>query len=822
MTIGIAGEISLYIAFFCTLGCIILYALSINNQQNNLLPWLNGTAVTLQVIKSIFVFAAAVILLYIILTHQFQYYYVFNHSNRALPMYYLISVFYGGQEGSILLWLFGCVILSTAFLFHRSWRHKKCFLMYYHLIEFFLISLLLGISIGDTTIGASPFNTLAEAMPKAPFLQSNPDFIPEDGRGLNDLLKNFWMMIHPPMLFLSFVFLTVPFCRILSMLTTDRDKSWLRDTTIWLIISLCTLLLALVLGGYWAYITLSFGGFWAWDPVENASLIPWLLGVAALHTLIIYKRKKKALLSSIVLIMLMYLSVLYESYLTRSGILADQSVHSFVDLGLQEQLLLGVIFFFILCCFVLFKRRKWLTKQNSSASKPWSVETLLSIASASLFFLGMVIILGTSSPIIGTLFTKSPSPPNIDFYNQWSIAFSIITLPLTVLGIFSYYKKFQQQNISHSLLRPLLLASITAAFSIFIGQVTNPWYMLTIYCGFFAFWGNLLPFIHLIKRHPKQTGGVVSHIGFALFVISALVSSAFSEFLLDERSNNYNQAVKAGTVFDEQGLAVKDELTFFELKKNRPTKVFDRFYFTYETHTAHIGTHKMEHSYRIRVEDLKHDERQFYLNPTVYASSQGDQLTGWAAKPDIYKNWNEDLFSYVTGSSYIEELQKSNTTSIIKRDSISEVLLRLQKKEQATLGQWIVKFNGFSQIEPEDLQDSTIIAVKTHITFALDSLIYNTYPTFTIRQIGGNPVIFRPFEALKEHPIETSLKSFVTETGQIELHIKGKNLVPEDWILLVVDQKPFMSMIWISLGIVCFGFLISLWKYIIPSKGKKQ
>ena len=196
---------------------------------------------------------------------------------------------------------------------------------------------------GALKIGVTPFLTVAEFFPEAPVFLADPNFVPADGNGLNDLLQNYWMVIHPPMLFVGFATMIVPFAFAVSALWMKRYTEWVRPAMPWALISVMVLGIGISMGGYWAYETLSFGGYWAWDPVENSSFVPWIVGIAGIHMMLIQRKSGIGHKAALFLNMLAYLFVIYSTFLTRSGILGDVSVHSFVDLGLYNQLLLWIL-----------------------------------------------------------------------------------------------------------------------------------------------------------------------------------------------------------------------------------------------------------------------------------------------------------------------------------------------------------------------------------------------------------------------------------------------------------------------------------------------
>ncbi len=320
-------------------------------------------------LQGLFLLAASGLLLYIILTHQFNFYYVYNYTSSDLQLKYLISAFWGGQEGSFMVWILFSILIGLGLMKWTRDPYRGPVLFFLTLTQIFLLSMISGISIGDFQLGASPFRSLAEAMPNAPFLQSNPDFVPQDGKGLNDLLKSPWMMIHPPILFVGFAMMTVPYCFAMAALWKRKYNEWVEPALPWTLGANVALLTAIFLGGYWAYVTLSFGGYWAWDPVENASFVPWLLGTAGIHTMIIQRKSSTSQKASIIFAILAYVAIVYETFLTRSGILADSSVHSFVDLGLYNQLVAFMAAVTIIGLGLFFYRYKELPSQEKEVFK---------------------------------------------------------------------------------------------------------------------------------------------------------------------------------------------------------------------------------------------------------------------------------------------------------------------------------------------------------------------------------------------------------------------------------------------------------------------
>ena len=284
--------------------------------------------------------------------HRYEFEYIWKHLNNEMPMRFVLSAFWGGQEGGFLLWMFWHNVLAL-FVLRRadSWQREVMAVL--SAIEAFLSVMLLGIYLGDFQLGLDPFMLLREApnnlgLPwtaRADYLTSFPQFA--DGKGLNPLLQNYWMTIHPPTLFLGFAACSVPFAYAVGALWRRDFRGWIKPVLPYSFFAVGILGAGILMGGAWAYEALSFGGFWAWDPVENSSLVPWMVLVAASHLLLINRNRKKptALFSTVYLNILAFLLVLYSTFLTKSGVLGDTSVHSFVDSGILPQLLAYLLSF---------------------------------------------------------------------------------------------------------------------------------------------------------------------------------------------------------------------------------------------------------------------------------------------------------------------------------------------------------------------------------------------------------------------------------------------------------------------------------------------
>jgi cytochrome c-type biogenesis protein CcmF len=331
-------------------------------------------------IHSIAVLGIIAAMFWMLLNQYFEYDYVWKHSNSTMPLRYILSCFWEGQEGSFLLWTFWHMVLGNI-LITRSGKWEGPVMAVFALVQLCLATMILGIYVGDYRVGSSPF-ILTRELPdylglpwtQIPnYIETIPQFA--DGRGLNPLLQNYWMTIHPPTLFFGFAATLVPFAYAISGLWRRDLQGWIKPALPWTYLAIGILGIGILMGGAWAYEALSFGGFWAWDPVENASLVPWLILVGAGHLMLINQRKGTSLFTTFFLILSSFILIMYSTYLTRSGVLGDTSVHSFTGDGMIGQLVVYLLLFIALSTAMLVQD----VKQRHFY---WSV-------SAALLFIGL-------------------------------------------------------------------------------------------------------------------------------------------------------------------------------------------------------------------------------------------------------------------------------------------------------------------------------------------------------------------------------------------------------------------------------------------------
>ncbi|MEP7234892.1 MAG: cytochrome c biogenesis protein CcsA, partial [Ignavibacteriota bacterium] len=335
------GQIAMSVVLAATIAGVILYILVSRGKSEFLTAARISTHVAIWAM-----FIAAGALLYYIFSYRFDINYVYEHSSRLLSKPLLFASFYASQEGSFMLWGLLTAIVAIFLIPYAQRQRYEAPVMAVYLAVFAFLAVMLVVK--------SPFETIYSAHPgEAPL-----GFIPQDGKGLNPSLENLWIVIHPPMLFLGFTLLAVPFAFGIAALFKKDYQGWVTTSFPWTLGAAMVLGFAIMLGGFWAYETLGWGGYWGWDPVENASLLPWLITLAAVHTMITQKKTGGLIKTNLGMTLLAYGLVLYASFLTRSGVLGEASVHSFADPGnLAFSLLVLALIFFIGGSLIIFLMR---------------------------------------------------------------------------------------------------------------------------------------------------------------------------------------------------------------------------------------------------------------------------------------------------------------------------------------------------------------------------------------------------------------------------------------------------------------------------------
>lgn len=535
-----------------------------------------------------------------VITHKFEYTYVWRYSSSELGAWFLFAAGYAGQEGSILLWTMWVALIGTVLLPYLRRRSLEPEVMAVYSLALVFMTLLLVVK--------NPFEFYWDTYAANGFVAGMQ---PPNGRGLNPLLQNIWITIHPPILFTGFAAMTVPFAFAIAALIRRDYQSWITVALPWTLYATAILGFGIMLGGFWAYETLGWGGFWAWDPVENSSLIPWLAAVALVHTMLVQKRTGGLIKTNVILAMLAFILVLYSTFLTRSGVLGDTSVHSFVDPGMFAFILLIIfmVAFVALGAGMLFYRRKDIAV-SIEEFPPTSREFLLAIGSALVLASAGFVLLGTSWPLIAEITGLPKVAIDQSFYNQIHLPLATAVMIVNGLALLLRWKAKSFVGVGRSLIFPGSLALVATGASAYIG-VRDPLFLLLALGSWFALFVNIELALKIIRAKFSATGAYISHAGVALLMLGIMATARYS---------------------------VTDHAT---LMKGQPTQILG-YTLTYTGREQVEKQYKDREKYQFSIK-VDHDGSQSVVLPVMYYSDFNQRQSAflepgirWAASRDLY------------------------------------------------------------------------------------------------------------------------------------------------------------------------------------------
>ena len=810
--IGKLGHFFVILSFVCALIATVSYHLGRKDESHVKFGSI------LFYIHSIGIFGIVITLFLIINQHYFEYHYAWSHTSKYLPIYYQISSFWNGQEGSFLLWMFwnailGLVLMNT----NKTW--KQPVMLFMSLTQLFLTSMILGVVFLDLKLGSSPFLLLRDVI-KDSIFTINPDFIPEDGSGLNPLLQNYWMVIHPPTLFLGFASTVVPFAYCMGGLYLGKYKEWIRPALPWAQFSALVLGIGILMGAYWAYETLNFGGYWNWDPVENAIYVPWLVLVAAIHTMIAYSNSKAALKTSIILVITTFILILYSTFLTRSGVLGETSVHSFTDLGLQGQLLIYLFVFLGLGIFLCVRIWKKIPATGEEVST-YSREFWIFLGATSLCLMSFQVIIPTSIPVyndilalVGIDSNFAPPADQIEFYTEWQIWFAIVIAFLSGTGQFFWWKKIDQKVLFNEIKMPVLITLVLSSIILLVGKIHDPSFILLLVCSVYSIVANIKILLGLKKTSLKLSGGAVTHIGIAMMLVGILFSSGYSKIL----SKNKTGLVWSSELPDDVN---RDNLLLFLneprqmanyslIYKGMRKKTIEKGYISvnYLAPTDHplkvVAIENFEDTNRGDTLNLingensyfeviykKEDGREFRLFPRV----QQNESMGIVYSPGIKRTLTADLYTHVRTfpdpESEVKWTEKDTTT--------------IRIGDNFFINDYAGTFIGAEPIREIDgvpLSEGDI-AIKAVLEIKGEFETYTAEPIYLIsdRRVG------KITHEIPDLASRISIESINPESNSFSF---GISTTQKDWIILEAVEKPLINILWIGTFLMTFGFFIAI------------
>ncbi|MFV0635638.1 cytochrome c biogenesis protein CcsA [Mitsuokella sp.] len=491
------GTISLATSLFFSLLAALAYGYAMKDTEDKTAVRYGRICFSLSFLAAAI---ASIFLWVLILGDHFEFSYVASYSSKELPLMYKISAFWAGQQGSLLLWLL-IHAMASLYLCFRG-RMQKAGLMVYAILESLLAILVLA---------------------KSPFVHAAT--LAQDGVGLNPLLQDPWMAVHPPIIFIGYALLAVPFAYCMgSLLEKSGLHVWLESARRWALLAWGFLGAGVFVGGYWAYKVLGWGGYWGWDPVENSSLVPWLLAGVFVHVLHVAKKRPAALSVLHLSVIFTFSLVIYGTFLTRSGILGDFSVHSFsgASIGMTLAVVNAIVLIGGLLLLVL---KVGSLPQGQMYTSYKSREFLLLLGALILTFIAAIIFIGMSMPLL-TQLVGSPAAVDTNFYVRTTLPLAIVMC--LVMGVAGLWRYGGQETCAKSI--PALILLVLGLAAAFLAGVRSIGLLLLSAFAAFLFGASFASW----KRGMLRGGALIAHAGVGLALFAMVLSGGASQSLSQE------------------------------------------------------------------------------------------------------------------------------------------------------------------------------------------------------------------------------------------------------------------------------------------------
>jgi cytochrome c-type biogenesis protein CcmF len=670
--------------------------------------------------------AAAAFLWWVMFRHDFHYQYVASYSSFAMPAHYIFAAFWGGQEGTFLLW---ALLTATLGLVLMRLRHP--------LTETAMAFLNLPL----VMLG------LVSVM-RGPFLMFPPGRVPPDGQGLNPLLQDPWMTIHPPVLFIGFAALTVPFAIAMAAMVRRDWDGWVKAALPWVALSTAVLATGFVMGGVWAYRVLGWGGYWGWDPVENGSLIPWLANVALLHGLLVQRVTGSLRRTNLFLAVTSYVLVLYSSFLTRSGVLADFSVHSFANLGLTS-FLLTFLFGIMIAGYGLLVFRLREIPGSLQRVGGFSRESMMWLGQLVLMFMCLLIAVGMSAPLITRLFGP-PSNVQTSYYNLVNAPLAIIMGLLLGIGPLMRWRRHDPQALLRAAL-PALALAVALTLVIVVRGVRDVMPAGVIFAAIFALAANTAVAARGFRIGWRHGVAALGHMGVAMLLVGVVASSG------------YGVAVQVQLPQGEERQALGYSLTYQGRVKEPDGK-------------GHV---------RIAVNSR---QGRFEARPALYWSEFNQ---GFMKKPHVER--------YLTHDVYISPLELVGEEGGAEGDAVGAVWLA--PGETRKVGSTSYTFEGI------DPQMGQIVRLAARLRVELNGRTTSARPVLEINTATGSR---NSIPAYLPGGSSVEIADVEPGSGRVALVLPGGGQPGAGDVLAVeLSTKPFINLVWLgSILMLASTFLI--------------
>ncbi|MCX8471833.1 MAG: cytochrome c biogenesis protein CcsA [Chitinophagaceae bacterium] len=739
-------------------------------------------------------------LFYIIFTHRFEYHYAWSHSSTVLPFKYLLSCFWEGQEGSFLLWLIwhgllGCIVAVNA----KKWEAPVMATV--SGVQLILGATIIGLYFFGEKIGSSPFALLRHQMQGAPIFQQ-PNYLEfiKDGNGLNPLLQNYWMVIHPPILFMGFAATLIPFAYTIAGLWKKDFTDWVKPTLSWGLFGVAVLGLGICMGGAWAYESLSFGGYWAWDPVENASLVPWLTLVAGVHTLNINKHSKFSLKTTLLFFILTFFLIIYSTYLTRTGILGDTSVHAFTGEGASLSIhLIGFLIIIAIISFWLFFKNSKAIASPQKEEATWTREFWMYIGSLVLLISAIQITFTTSIPVWNKMFGLKLAPPADPMYHYNRIQIWIAVVLAVLIGITQFFK-YKNTEIKKVVKDQIATLIITTIISLIIGfhqhinQIQAIFIMVT---AVYAVVANIGYLIKIKVKEVTKWGASIAHFGFGLMLLGILLSS-FNKHVISKNKLNIDLGLQGKTDQETHQENQQNILLF----RNTPAEMSD-YTLTY------LGDSVVapNHFYKIQYTKFDKQTNKQLEKFILYPLAQINPKMGLISSPDNKKYWDRDVFTYVT-----KTLDKSSVP-----DTMQYTKQTVKPNDTLYFKNGYLIYRGINKnvSNPNYIPEQGDIALSTQLdAYNLDGKTNTVEPVYFIR---GN----------MQNRLEDTLHNYNLYVRIAKINMDKENTVDiefkqpaaeNDYVVMKAIVFPHINILGIGTVIMTLGSILALFRRLKQTK----
>jgi cytochrome c-type biogenesis protein CcmF len=680
-----------------------------------------------------------------ILTHDFRFDYVIGYSSRDLPLLYLISAFWAGQAGTYLLWALMAAGLGY-FLFRKgAWQPAAVMACYVPTIGF-LFALMLNTE-------GNPFS-LAER-------------VPTDGRGLNILLQDPWMASHPPMVFLGYVAATVPAVLALVAIYRKDEEGWLEPALQWTLAAFVLLGVGIILGGFWAYKVLGWGGYWGWDPVENASLVPWIILAALLHGLLVQRKAGALHRSNLALAFASYVLVLYGTFLTRSGVLADVSVHSF-PAGSIYRLLVFVLLAAVGISVWALVRRRGPVGKPVPAELSWPM--VLSVVVGVLFISALFVLLGTSWPIVsfsesagglfdsigwGSLRESAVRPP---WYNKVNLPLYVILFGLLSVGPFLAWVFHSARAVIPKLLLAVAMAAAGTGAAFALGaRGMGP--LILFFVALAALASNGIRFFDVARNKMLHTGAAMAHLGFSMMFVGIVASSAWG----------------------------RSETALLPIGETVP--VLDRQI----TFQGHVNGSEPRHRWQVDVQQGGTAAQAVELG--MFRTESDDQIF---RKPGILRRLTGDLYL----APQMLEVNDSGRS------------IQMERGTAVAFGEASLTFTGFDREGMKTTDEGMQVLALVEVQHGDESEIV----TLPLIMAEGGQVHGHPVEVGLLPGSKLTLERIAVEQGLILVRAESPASGPSQVLTVEVSTKPFIGFLWVGTFLLPLGCVLAVARRSVESR----